>query len=444
MASKNVLRRIFSNAGSRLLQCAAPRPGKHSQLLTARGMAAASAGGKIQAAPMVYVAGEEMTRYTMDRILERWIKPHVDTSAWEFFDLRAKNRDDTEDQVLRDVISAGARLKAIFKEPTITPTADQVKRLGLKKAWGSPNGAMRRGWNGITISRDTIHIDGVELGYKKPVFFERHAVGGEYSAGYKIVGKGKLTTTFVPEDGGEPIVVDDRKITDDLNAVVAYHNPLDNVTHLARIFFGRCLDAGIVPYVVTKKTVFKWQEPFWESMKTVFDAEFKQKFYDSGIMKPGSELVHLLSDAATMKLVVWTDGGFGMAAHNYDGDVLTDELAQVHKSPGFITSNLVGVDDNGTLIKEFEASHGTVTDMDEARLRGEETSLNPLGMVEGLIGAMNHAADVHGGSSSVHPWTGKLRAVIHKLFREGRGTRDLCGAGGLTTEQFIDAVAEEL
>ena len=444
MASKNVLRRIFSNAGSRLLQCAAPRPGKHSQLLTARGMAAASAGGKIQAAPMVYVAGEEMTRYTMDRILERWIKPHVDTSAWEFFDLRAKNRDDTEDQVLRDVISAGARLKAIFKEPTITPTADQVKRLGLKKAWGSPNGAMRRGWNGITISRDTIHIDGVELGYKKPVFFERHAVGGEYSAGYKIVGKGKLTTTFVPEDGGEPIVVDDRKITDDLNAVVAYHNPLDNVTHLARIFFGRCLDAGIVPYVVTKKTVFKWQEPFWESMKTVFDAEFKQQFYDSGIMKPGSELVHLLSDAATMKLVVWTDGGFGMAAHNYDGDVLTDELAQVHKSPGFITSNLVGVDDNGTLIKEFEASHGTVTDMDEARLRGEETSLNPLGMVEGLIGAMNHAADVHGGSSSVHPWTGKLRAVIHKLFREGRGTRDLCGAGGLTTEQFIDAVAEEL
>lgn len=44
----------------------------------------------------------------------------------------------------------------------------------------------------------------------------------------------------------------------------------------------------------------------------------------------------------------------------------------------------------------------------------------------------------------VHPYTAKLRAVIHKLFREGRGTRDLCGAGGLTTEQFIDAVADEL
>ena len=25
----------------------------------------------------------------------------------------------------------------------------------------------------------------------------------------------------------------------------------------------------------------------------------------------------------------WTGGGFGMAAHNYDGDMLTDEIAQV-------------------------------------------------------------------------------------------------------------------
>merc|ERR1712205_162982 len=383
---------------------------------------------KITAAPMVYVRGEEMTAYVMDLI-------------------RAKNRDDTEDQVLRDVIDAGARLKAIFKEPTITPTADQVKRLGLKKAWGSPNGAMRRGWNGITISRDTIHIDGVELGYKKPVFFERHAVGGEYAAGYKNVGKGTLVTTFTPSEGpdaGKPVEVDSRTITDNEAAVVTYHNPYDNVHELARFFFGRCLEAKITPYVVTKKTVFKWQEPFWQIMKKVFDEEYKSKFVDAGVMKSGDELVHLLSDAATMKLVQWRQGGFGMAAHNYDGDVLTDELAQIHKSPGFITSNLVGVDENGTLIKEFEASHGTVADMDEARLRGEETSLNPLGMVEGLIGAMNHAAEVHGGADRVIPYTARLRATIHRLFREGRGTLDLCGPGGLTTEQFIDAVAEAL
>ena len=75
--------------------------------------------------------------------------------------------------MLHDAVAAGARIGAIFKEPTVTPTEVQKKALGLKKAWGSPNGAMRRGWNGVTISRDTIHIDGMELGYKRPVLFER-------------------------------------------------------------------------------------------------------------------------------------------------------------------------------------------------------------------------------------------------------------------------------
>ena len=57
------------------------------------------------------------------------------------------------------------RIFLIFR----TPTAAQVVELQLKKAWGSPNGAMRRGWNGISISRDTIHIEGVKLGYESPV-----------------------------------------------------------------------------------------------------------------------------------------------------------------------------------------------------------------------------------------------------------------------------------
>merc|ERR1719162_1824326 len=65
----------------------------------------------------------------------------------------------------------------------------------------------------------------------------------------------------------------------------------------------------------------------------------------------------------------------------------------VHRSPGFITSNLIGKRlSDGAMIKEYEASHGTVADMWAAHLRGEETSMNPLGMAEALLGAMNHAA----------------------------------------------------
>ena len=74
-------------------------------------------------------SGEEMTRYTMELILKSWIDPHIDTAKWEYYDLSCVARDDTEDQVLRDAVEAGARIGAIFKEPTITPVS--ARRLEL-------------------------------------------------------------------------------------------------------------------------------------------------------------------------------------------------------------------------------------------------------------------------------------------------------------------------
>jgi len=403
---------------------------------------------RISAPKMVYVKGEEMTRYTMNLILEKWIEPHIDTSAWEFYDLSVKNRDETDDKALADVVDAGKKIKAIFKEPTITPTKDQQISMNLRNPLGSPNGAMRRGWNGITISRDTINIPGIELGYKRPIFFERQAVGGEYGAGYKKVGKGKSVTTFYPEDGSEEIIVDERNLKDENSMLVTYHNPLDNTKELADIFFTRCLAENLTPYIVTKKTVFKWQEPFWETMKAVFDDKYKDDFEKAGLLdKCGGELSHLISDAATMKLILWTDGGFGMAAHNYDGDMLTDLMSQVHRSPGFIRSSLVGKSDDSTLIKEFEASHGTVADMDNDRLAGKETSLNPLGLVDALIGAMDHSAKISGNDDledEITKFTSRLRDVMYQAMIDGKGTRDLAGINGSTTEQFVDIVAQGL
>jgi len=409
-------------------------------------VARAFASKKIEAPAMTYIGGEEMSWYTMQLIMDKWVKPFVDTSKWDYYDLSCKSRDDTNDKVLHEAVASGQRTGAIFKEPTITPSTEQVKSMGLKKPFGSPNGAMRRGWNGITISRDTIHIPGIKLGFERPVFFERHAVGGEYAAGWKSVGKGRVLTTFFPEDmKTAPTIIDGREVKDSESAVVVYDNPLDNVEDLAHIFFTRCLEANIVPYVVTKKTVFKWQEGFWQKMKKVFDEHYKEKYLAAGLLAgTGGDLVHLISDAATMQIIRWTGGGFGMACHNYDGDMLTDEVAQVHRSPGFITSNLVGKSPDGTLIKEFEASHGTVADLWHAHLRGEETSMNPLGMVVALLGAMDHAAMLAGESEKVTKFTTECKAAVYKAFQTGNGTRDLNGPSGLTTEKFVDWVAAEL
>lgn len=399
------------------------------------------------APPMVFITGEEMTHYAMNLIRQHCIDPYWDTSKWEYFDLSCTHRDATNDKVLSDAVEAGARIGAIFKEPTITPTAIQRAEMGLKNILGSPNGLMRRGWNGFTISRDTIHIDGIELGFAKPVLFERHAVGGEYGAGYGSVGPGVLKTMFYPNglvDGA--IEIDSRRLTDQTSAAVTYHNPLDNVEDLAHHFFSRCLEANTVPYVVTKKTVFKWQEEFWLIMHKVFEDHYKQKYLAAGLLDGcGGELQHLISDAATMQIIRWTKGGFGMAAHNYDGDMLTDEIAQIHRSPGFITSNLIGRASDGRVIKEFEASHGTVADLYHAHLRGEETSFNPLGMVEAVIGAMQHASTLDtSNQAAVMEYTSKLRQVMHRRFVIGQGTRDMQGPDGLTTEQFIETVAERL
>jgi isocitrate dehydrogenase len=333
----------------------------------------------------------------------------------------------------------------------VTPTEAQKERFGLSRAWGSPNGAMRRGWNGITISRDTIHIDGMDLGFKRPVLFDRHAVGGEYGAGWKSVGPGRVQTRFFAADGGSGAdgqVIDERELIDDESVVVTYDNPLDNVNDLAHHFFGRSLAANVTPYVVTKKTVFKWQEGFWQRMKAVFDEHYRAQFRDAGLLdSSGGELMHLISDAATMQILRWVDGGFALAAHNYDGDMLSDEIAQVHRSPGFVTSNLIGKREDGTIIKEFEASHGTAADMWAAHLDGNETSFNPLGMVEALLSAMRHSARLYPSECDfdrVIEFTRDVRKALHKAMVAGLGTRDLCGRKGLTTEQFVDTVSEIL
>ena len=96
---------------------------------------------------------EEMTRYVMSLILESCINPHLDTSAWRVYSLSYQSRDRTNDQVLFDAVVDGSKVRSIFKGPTITPTASQVKRLRLSKALASPNDVMGREWNGFTISR---------------------------------------------------------------------------------------------------------------------------------------------------------------------------------------------------------------------------------------------------------------------------------------------------
>jgi isocitrate dehydrogenase len=59
---------------------------------------------------------------------------------------------------------------------------------------------------------------------------------------------------------------------------------------------------------------------------------------------------------------------------------------------------------------------------------------------------MDHAALLAGPEkqAEMRRFTGALIEAIHAAFRENKGTRDLSGASGLTTEHFVQHVAKKM
>ena len=86
-----------------------------------------------------------------------------------------------------------------------------MKRLGLRKTWGSPNGACERVEWDYNFERYD-HIDGIELGYKGQVLFERHAVVRSALLNGKMLGEDveDNVRTEGRSDAGKEIVVDER------------------------------------------------------------------------------------------------------------------------------------------------------------------------------------------------------------------------------------------
>ena len=89
---------------------------------------AMSSNGKLMAPPMVYIKGEEMTRYASQLMLDKWVAPHLDTSQWRYFDLSCVNRDDTLDKVrvVRVVRRACACGRKVTRGPPHTPSSTCV------------------------------------------------------------------------------------------------------------------------------------------------------------------------------------------------------------------------------------------------------------------------------------------------------------------------------
>lgn len=390
--------------------------------------------------PVVELDGDEMTRIIWQSIKDKLIHPYLDIDL-EYYDLSVQKRDETNDQITVDSANAIKRHGVGVKCATITPDEQRVEEFGLKKMWRSPNGTIRNILGGV-IFREPIIMKNVPRlvpGWTQPIIVGRHAFGDQYRAtDFRFPGKGKLTITFVGEDGTKI----EHEVFDapGSGVAMAMYNLDDSIRDFARASFNYGLNRNFPVYLSTKNTILKaYDGRFKDIFQEIFDAEFKAEFD-----KRKLTYEHRLIDDMVAAALKWS-GGYVWACKNYDGDVQSDIVAQGFGSLGLMTSVLMTPD--GQTV-EAEAAHGTVTRHFRQHQKGQETSTNSIASIFAWTRGLAHRAKLDGNDDLAN-FSSTLEKVCIDTVEGGHMTKDLALLVGpdqrwLSTTGFLDKVDENL
>jgi isocitrate dehydrogenase len=391
--------------------------------------------------PVVDLDGDEMTRIIWDLIKTKLILPYLDIDI-KYYDLGVEYRDKTEDQVTIDAAEAIKRYGVGIKCATITPDEARVKEFKLKKMWKSPNGTIRNILDG-TVFREPIicrNVPRLIPGWTDPIVVGRHAFGDQYRAtDFVVPGKGKLTVTFTPDDGGAPITHEVFKFPAG-GVAMAMYNVDESIRNFARACLNYGLQRGWPVYLSTKNTILKaYDGRFKDIFEEVYNKDFKAAFEAKKIVYE-----HRLIDDMVASALKWS-GKFVWACKNYDGDVQSDQVAQGFGSLGLMTSVLLTPDGQ---IMEAEAAHGTVTRHYRQWQKGEQTSTNSIASIFAWTRGLAHRAKLDGTPDLAH-FAETLEKVCIDTVEAGSMTKDLALLVGpdqawLSTEGFLDKVDANL
>ena len=396
--------------------------------------------------PVAELDGDEMTRIIWKFIKDKLILPYLELDI-KYFDLGIEHRDATNDQVTIDAANAIRELGVGIKCATITPDEARVKEFNLKQMWKSPNGTIRNILDG-TVFREPIVISNIPrlvTNWTAPIIVGRHAFGDQYRATDTVIkGKGKLTMTFTPEGGGEPQTFEVYNFKGD-GVALAMYNTEESIRGFARSCFNVALNKKWPLYLSTKNTILKkYDGRFKDIFAEIFEAEFKQKFNDAGIVYE-----HRLIDDMVASALKW-NGNFVWACKNYDGDVQSDSVAQGFGSLGLMTSVLVTPDGK---VMEAEAAHGTVTRHYRDHQAGKPTSTNPIASIFAWTRGLAFRGKLDGNQELIR-FSETLEKVCIETVESGKMTKDLAiavhgnkvkhGEHFLYTEEFLDAIDENL
>jgi isocitrate dehydrogenase len=391
--------------------------------------------------PVVELDGDEMTRIIWSFIKEQLILPYLDVEL-KYFDLSIQSRDATEDAITVEAAEAIKRDGVGVKCATITPDEARVKEFGLKDMYRSPNGTVRNILGGV-IFREPIVISNIPRlvpGWTKPIVIGRHAFGDQYRATDLVVpGEGKLTLTFTPKDGSEPIELDVYDFPGG-GIAMAMYNLDESIRDFARASMRYGLERGYPVYLSTKNTILKrYDGRFKDIFAEVYENEFKTEFEAAGLTYE-----HRLIDDMVAASLKW-EGGYVWACKNYDGDVQSDTVAQGFGSLGLMTSVLMSAD--GKTV-EAEAAHGTVTRHYRMHQQGKPTSTNPIASIFAWTRALQARGKMD-CTPAVSEFAQTLERVCVETVESGKMTKDLALLVGpdqawQTTQEFLGAIDENL
>jgi len=391
--------------------------------------------------PVVELDGDEMTRIIWGFIKDKLIVPYLDVDL-KYYDLGVEYRDQTDDQVTVDAANAIKQYGVGVKCATITPDEARVKEFNLKKMWKSPNGTIRNILDG-TIFREPIICQNVPRlvpHWSKPIVVGRHAYGDIYRAvEMKIPGAGKVTMTYTPEGGGEPVEIGDFPFKAP-GVFMGQHNLNASIEGFARASFNYGLARNYSVYFSHKNTILKaYDGQFKDIFRSIFDNEFKAEFDKRGIVYEDRLIDDMVASA-----LKW-EGGYVWATKNYDGDVQSDTVAQGFGSLGLMTSVLATPD--GRTV-EAEAAHGTVTRHYRQHQAGKPTSTNPIASIYAWTRGLDHRGKLD-GTPAVREFAEKLEQVVISTVESGKMTKDLALLVGpeqpfQSTEEFLATLDENL
>ncbi|MBV8509504.1 MAG: NADP-dependent isocitrate dehydrogenase, partial [Xanthobacteraceae bacterium] len=324
---------------------------------------------------------------------------------------------------------------------TITPDEARVKEFGLKDMYRSPNGTIRNILGGVIFREPIIckNVPRLVPGWTQPIIIGRHAYGDQYRAtDFKVPGKGKLTLSFVGEDGTKI----EREVFQFPGAGVAMamYNLEDSIRDFARASLNYGLNRGYPVYLSTKNTIVKvYDGRFKDIFQEIYEKEFKAEFEKKKIFYE-----HRLIDDMVAAALKWS-GGYVWACKNYDGDVQSDTVAQGYGSLGLMTSVLMTPDGK---VVEAEAAHGTVTRHYRQHQKGEQTSTNSVASIYAWTRGLAHRAKLD-SNDALARFASTLEKVTVGTVESGYMTKDLAILVGadqkwLSTTQFLDKVSENL